>query len=84
VKKTNTFMQGENQILLIPKEIHFDTETVFIEKIGAVTLVIDSNNLWTGLKVAQNLFSKDFMSEGRTLNKIVDLTASLKPPKKPA
>ena len=56
----------------IPKEMRFDTNTVLIEKIGSVTVIIDAKNPWAGLQLAQTLFSKDFMSEGRSVKPIVE------------
>jgi antitoxin VapB len=72
VKETTIFQSGNSQAMRIPKEMRFTSEKVFIEKIGAVTVIVDDTDPWASLKLAQLLISKDFMQEGRSINKIVE------------
>ena len=82
MKETTIFMNGDSQAMRIPKEIRFDTGTVLIEKIGSVTVIVDAKNPWAGLQLAQTLFSKDFMSEGRSVNPVVERAGLLEGHKK--
>lgn len=71
MKETTIFQSGNSQAMRIPKEMRFTSEKVFIEKIGAVTVIVDHTDPWASLKLAQLLISKDFMKTGRPKNKIV-------------
>ncbi len=81
MKETTIFMNGNSQAMRIPKEMRFTTEKVLIQKVGAVTIVVDESDPWASLKLAQVLISPDFMKEGRAVNAIVEregLNAGLK------
>lgn len=72
MKETTIFMNGNSQAMRIPKEMRFLTEKVLIQKIGAVTIVIDESDPWASLRLAQVLISPDFMKDGRAVNAIVE------------
>jgi antitoxin VapB len=81
MKETTIFMNGNSQAMRIPKEMRFASEKVLIQKIGAVTIIIDESDPWASLRLAQVLFSPDFMKGGRAINPIVKregLNAGLK------
>ncbi len=82
MKETTIFMNGNSQAMRIPKEMRFDTDTVLIEKVGSVTVIVDSKTPWAALHLAQNLFSTDFMSEGRSVNPAVERDGILESYKK--
>jgi antitoxin VapB len=72
MKETTIFMNGNSQAMRIPKEMRFLTEKVLIQKVGAVTIVIDESDPWASLKLAQVLISPDFMKGSRAANAIVE------------
>ena len=71
MKETTIFKSGNSQAMRIPKEMRFESDTVYIEKVGSVTVIVDTKDPWASLNLAQTLISKDFMADGRTVNKIV-------------
>lgn len=70
MKSTTVFNSGNSQAVRVPKDFRFSGEKVLIEKIGAVTILIDEGSPWASLKLAQALISTDFFKEGRGLNEI--------------
>jgi len=78
MKQTTVFKSGNSQALRIPKDMRFDSETVFIEKVGNIAVIFDGSDEWAGLKLAQKLISSDFMEDGRNLNKITELELAAK------
>ena len=72
MKETTVFMNGNSQAMRIPKEMRFATEKVLIQKIGAVTVVVDGSDPWASLALAQLLVSPDFMQGGRSVNALVE------------
>jgi len=81
MKETTLFMNGSSQAVRIPKEMRLSGDKVLIEKIGSITVIVEKSDPWASLTLAQSLFSKDFMKEGRSVNKIVerdDLSKGLK------
>ncbi|MCB0361101.1 MAG: AbrB/MazE/SpoVT family DNA-binding domain-containing protein [Bdellovibrionales bacterium] len=81
MKETTLFMNGSSQAVRIPKEMRLSGDKVLIEKIGSVTVIVEQSDPWASLTLAQALFSKDFMKDGRSINEIVErpeLSAGLK------
>ena len=72
MKETTLFMNGNSQAVRIPKEMRFLTEKVLIQKVGAVTIIVDESDPWASLKLSQVLISPDFMKDGRAVNAIVE------------
>jgi antitoxin VapB len=72
MKETTIFMNGNSQAMRIPKDMRFQSEKVFIQKIGSVTIIIDETDPWASLKLAQALASPDFMKQGRAVNPLVE------------
>lgn len=59
------FENGRSQAVRLPKEYRFQGEEVAINKIGDVVLLMPKENKWAGFLSGLNLFSDDFMEEGR-------------------
>ncbi len=49
----------------MPKEYRFNDEEVAINKIGDVVILMPKDNEWSGFLDSLNLFSEDFMKDGR-------------------
>lgn len=62
------FENGRSQAVRLPKEFRFDANEVIINKIGDVVLLIPKENKWDGFLRSLDLFSDDFMADGRGQN----------------
>ena len=56
---------GRGQAVWAPKEYHIQGEEGAINKTGDIAGLTPKENKWNGLLTSLNLFSDDFMSEGR-------------------
>jgi len=59
------FENGRSQAVRLPKEYRFNDEEVAISKIGDVVILMPKDNKWSGFLSSLNLFSEDFMNDGR-------------------
>ena len=59
------FENGRSQAVRLPKEYRFQGDEVMVNKIGDVVLLMPKEDKWSGFLSALNLFSDDFMEEGR-------------------
>lgn len=59
------FENGRSQAVRLPKEYRFRDEEVAINKIGDIVMLIPKDIKWSGFLDSLNLFSEDFMSDGR-------------------
>ena len=64
------FENGRSQAVRLPKECRFDGEEVMVNKIGDVVVLMSKEKKWSGFLNSLNLFSEDFMSDGREQSKI--------------
>ncbi|MCI5935696.1 MAG: antitoxin [Lachnospiraceae bacterium] len=59
------FENGRSQAVRLPKECRFNADEVAINKIGDVVMMIPKDNPFAGFLASLDLFSGDFMVEGR-------------------
>ncbi len=59
------FENGRSQAVRLPKECRFNGEEVAVNKIGDVVILMPKENKWAGFLSSLNLFSDDFMCDGR-------------------
>lgn len=59
------FENGRSQAVRLPKEYRFQGDEVAVNKIGDVVLLIPKENKWAGFLSGLDMFSDDFMKEGR-------------------
>ena len=59
------FENCRSQEVRLPKEYRFSDKEVAINKIGDVVLLMPKENKWAGFLSSLNLFSEDFMNDGR-------------------
>ena len=71
MKETTAFQNGGSQAVRIPKEMRLESEKVLMEKVGNILVIIDGNDPWESVRLAQVLAAGKFMPEGRTVNPIV-------------
>ena len=62
------FENGRSQAVRLPKDCRFSSDEVMINKIGDIVLLLPLDNKWDSFIQAIDMFSDDFMSEGRSDN----------------
>lgn len=56
---------GMNQAVTLPKECHISESEVFVNKVGEIVMLIPKSFEWDGFLNSLNMFSDDFMEDGR-------------------
>lgn len=59
------FENGRSQAVRLPKECRFNTDEVAVNRIGDIVLLIPKTNKWNSFMQAIDMFSDDFMQDGR-------------------
>ena len=61
------FQNGRSQAVRLPKEYRFEGSEVIAHKVGDVVMLMPSSqkDSWSTLLASLELFSDDFMAEGR-------------------
>jgi antitoxin VapB len=62
------FENGRSQAVRLPKECRFDTDEVMVNRIGDVVMLVSKTDKWNSFLKAIDMFSEDFMADGRTDN----------------
>lgn len=70
------FTSGNSQALRIPKEYRLDSHEVNIERVGNVYVISATEDPWAALKASLDMFTDDFMVEGRNQPKLMESEAS--------
>lgn len=60
------FENGRSQAVRLPKECRFSGDEVAVNKVGDIVLLMPKENKWAGFLNSLELFSDDFMADGRT------------------
>ena len=56
---------GRSQAVRLPKECRFNTDEVAVNRIGDIVLLMPKTNKWSSFMQAIDMFSDDFMQDGR-------------------
>ncbi len=59
------FENGRSQAIRLPKEYRFSSDEVMINRIGDVVLLMPKTSKWDSFMQAIDMFSDDFMKDGR-------------------
>ena len=59
------FENGRSQAVRLPKECRFNTDEVAVNRIGDVVLLMPKTTKWSSFMKAIDMFSEDFMEDGR-------------------
>ena len=59
------FENGRSQAVRLPKEYRFSEDEVFVSKIGDIVMLIPKKMKWSGFLNGLDMFSDDFMADGR-------------------
>ncbi len=60
------FENGRSQAIRLPKECRFSADEVMVNKIGDIVILVPKMNKWESFMKAADMFSDDFMAEGRS------------------
>lgn len=60
---TKVFTSGNSQAVRIPQHLRFQTETVYIQRIGSAVVLLPTDDPWGALFYARTLVSDDFSEE---------------------
>ncbi|MBO7677766.1 MAG: AbrB/MazE/SpoVT family DNA-binding domain-containing protein [Erysipelotrichaceae bacterium] len=63
--RAKLFENGRSQAVRLPKEYRFEGEEVRINKIGDMVILVPLKSKWDNFTKAIDLFSDDFLAEGR-------------------
>lgn len=63
--KAKIFENGRSQAVRLPKEYRFSGSEVAISKVGNIVLLMPLDGKWSSFLQAVDMFSDDFMAEGR-------------------
>lgn len=66
------FENGGSQAVRLPKEYRFDSNEVSVNKIGNIVLLSPKLDKWESVLQAIDMFSEDFMTDGREDRKVQD------------
>ena len=59
------FKNRRSQAIRLPKECRFSSDEVVVNKIGDVVILLPKENKWDSFMRAIEMFSDDFMADGR-------------------
>ena len=62
------FKNGRSQAIRLPKECRFASDEVVVNKIGDIVILLPKQNGWDSFQKAIDLFSDDFMADGRAMD----------------
>ena len=59
------FKNGRSQAIRLPKECRLSSDEVVVNKIGDIVILLPKQNKWDSFMRAIDMFSDDFMADGR-------------------
>ena len=62
------FENGRSQAIRLTKECRFSSDEVMVNKIGDIVILIPKHSKWDSFMKAIDMFSDDFMADGRAAN----------------
>lgn len=57
------FSNGGSQAVRLPKSYRFNTNEVFVNRVGNVVMLVPKDSRWENLLASLDLFTDDFLSE---------------------
>ena len=61
---------GGSQAIRLPKECRISSDEVMVNKIGDIVILLPKQNNWDSFMRAIDMFSDDFMADGRAIDKV--------------
>ncbi len=71
------FENGRSQAVRLPKECRFSSDEVMVNKIGDIVMLLPKNSKWDSFMKAIDMFSEDFMENGRAGDVVQTMTDTL-------
>ena len=65
MKIAKVFKHGGSQAIRLPKECRISSDEVMVNKIGDIVILLPKQNKWDSFMKAVDMFSDDFMADGR-------------------
>ena len=65
MKIAKVFKHGGSQAIRLPKECRISSDEVMVNKIGDIVILLPKQNKWDSFMRAIDMFSDDFMADGR-------------------
>ena len=62
------FENGRSQAVRLPKDFRFSENEVAINMVGSVVMLMPKTDPWAGFLSSLDMFSDDFMADGRGEN----------------
>ena len=59
------FENGRSQAIILPMECRLTSDEVMVNKIGDIVILLPKQNKWDSFTRAIDMFSDDFMADGR-------------------
>ena len=72
MKIAKVFKNGGSQAIRLPKECRFSSDEVMVNKIGDIVILLPKQNKWDSFMKAVDMFSDDFMADGRARDKVLE------------
>ena len=70
MKIAKVFKNGGSQAIRLPKECRFSSDEVMVNKIGDIVILLSKQNNWDSFMKAIEMFSDDFMKDGRARDNV--------------
>ena len=70
MKIAKVFKHGGSQAIRLPKECRISSDEVMVNKIGDIVILLPKQNNWDSFMRAIDMFSDDFMADGRAIDKV--------------
>ena len=70
ITESKIFENGRSQAVRLPKEFRFEENEVAINRVGSIVMMMPKSNPLVGFLTSLELFSDDFMSDGRPENRV--------------
>lgn len=64
------FENGRSQAVRLPKDCRFEGQEMYVHKIGNIVLLLPKENSWESFLEGIELFTDDFMEDGRAQEKM--------------
>ncbi len=69
METAKVFENGRSQAIRLPKKFRFEGEEVYVQRLGAIVMLIPKDASWQTFLDGLNNFSDDFLSQGRETTK---------------
>ena len=65
MKTIKIYEDGNGQVVELPEGYRFTANEVMINRVGDVVMLVPKNAVWNSFMKAVDMFSEDFLDEGR-------------------